>query len=39
MSVLLKMGEQLDKKVAVYTLALLFLGTLLAFVASWWPLS
>jgi cell division protein FtsW (lipid II flippase) len=39
MSVLLKMGERLDKKVAIYTLALLFLGTLLAFGTSSWPLS
>jgi cell division protein FtsW (lipid II flippase) len=33
------MGEQLDKKVTVYALALLFLGSLLAFVATSWSLS
>ena len=39
MSVLLKMGEQLDKKIAIYTLILLFLGTILAFGASSWSLT
>jgi cell division protein FtsW (lipid II flippase) len=38
-NVVMKMGERLDKKVAVYTLALLFLGAVLAFLASSWSLS
>ena len=38
MSALLKMGDQLDKKVAVYALALLFIGSLLAFGATSWSL-
>ena len=39
MNALLRMGEQLDKKVTVYSLALLFLGSLLAFVATSWSLA
>jgi cell division protein FtsW (lipid II flippase) len=38
MNTLLRMGDQLDKKVTVYALALLFLGSLLAFVATSWSL-
>lgn len=38
MNALLKMGDQLDKKVAVYALALLFIGSVLAFGASSWSL-
>jgi rod shape determining protein RodA len=36
---LLKMGDQLDKKVAIYALALLFIGSLLAFGATSWSLA
>lgn len=39
MNALLRMGEQLDKKVAIYALALLFIGSLLAFGATSWSLS
>jgi cell division protein FtsW (lipid II flippase) len=36
MNAILKMGDQLDKKVAIYALALLFIGSLLAFDATSW---
>ena len=39
MNTLLRMGDQLDKKVTVYSLALLFLGSLLAFMATSWSLA
>lgn len=39
MSTMLRVGDQIDKRVALYSLVLLFLGAVLAFVASSWTLT